>query len=675
MSSSSIKKLKKYAGSVNIAHDLDEEQLRAIGDRVLRGYQEDKNSMSEWLSDVDEIEELASLKCVKKSTPLPNSSNVKLPIITNACIQFSSRTYPAIFKDRQLVKAAIIGDDDPQYNKAKQGKRIADYMNYQLLFQYQDWEIEQDRLLFLLPLIGFICKKTYYDPIKGKNISRLCDYKKIIINADTPSLKDAVRVTEVISLKLNDVMARKNKKIDDQSVFLESCVDALYELHKLDDLNKDIEFLEQQVDLDLDEDGISEPYIVTVLKENGEVFRIVPRFHEKGIMEEDDKVICIYPIDIYVDYHFLPSPKGKFQSVGFGVLLLHLNQAINSVLNQLIDAGQLANMKAGYMDARLKVLPSTDSRHDQGEFKLVKALPGVALKDGIVPLQYGEPSNVLFSLLGLLIQHSEQLSSSTDLQNGTQNSQNAKTGATLALMQQGRATFDSIQKRVYRSLSQEFRQLFKLNGTYLNESEFAEYEGGAVRVTKDDFDEKNVRIVPVADPNLASDTERLANAAFVQSIALAPGIDPVKATRFILAQTNIPNIESILSDPKEQKPPSPEILQIQADMEKSAQELNIEGERLQQNEKEIQIKSAVAQADIVLKKAQAVALLAKAESEDAKLSLEHYKTQLDAISQTLEHSMRASEMEHERAMMDLEQQNEMQLMQQEQQQPSTPTGE
>ncbi len=643
----SIELLKKYSNHVNIAHELEDEKLHEIGLKVLEGYQEDLTSMQDWLNDVKIIEELTSLKSAKKSVPLANSSNVKLPIITKACYEFSSRTYPAIFKDSKLVKAATLGPDKDG-EKARQGKRVSDFMNYQLLFQYQDWELEQDRLLFLLSMIGFICKKEYYDPIKSKIVSKLCDYKKLIVNADITSLRDAPRITEIIPLRLNDVMARKYKKVDKKSVFLEKACDDLYELHKVDNLNKEIEFIEQQVELDLDEDGIGEPYIVTCLKTSGQVFRIAPRFHEESIMEEDGDVICIYPINIYVDYHFLTNPNGKFQSVGFGILLLHMTQAINSVLNQLIDAGQLANMKGGYMDARLKVIPSTNSYHETGEFKFVKALPGASLKDGIVPLQYGEPSSVLFQLLGLLIAHSRDLSASTEINNGTQSSQNAKTGATLALMQQGRATFDAIQKRVYRSMSVEFRQLFDLNKLYLEDNQYAEYIDGAVRVSKNDFDAKRVHILPVADPNLASDQERLANAAFVQSIMGMPGIDPVKATRFILAQTNISNIEQILADPNAAVPPNPDMLKLQADMEEAGQKLNIEGHRLEIEEKKQLIEAHKAEAEIALKQAQAMLALAQAEALPMTTKLKDNQIQLDAINSKISAQLGLAKMQHEK---------------------------
>ncbi len=646
----SIKKLKQYANMSNIAHELDEETLACIGQKVLLGYKEDRQSMQEWLSDVKQIEELADLKSAPKSVPLPNSSNIKLPIITQACYQFSSGTYPTIFKDKEVVKSVTIGPDDPLGTKAKQGKLCSDFMNYQLLFQYQDWELEQDRLLFLVALIGFICKKEYYDPIKNRIISKIVDYKKLFVNSKITSLKDATRITEEISLKLNDVVARKNKKIEGKSVFLEDAVDQLYELHKLDELNKDIEFLEQELYLDLDDDKYSEPYIVTVTKEDGKVFRIAPRYHEDDIMEEDGNVICIYPIDVYVDYHFLQNPKGLFQSVGFGILLLHLNQTANSTINALMDAAQLANLKAGYMDARCKVIPKGNSHHDQGELKLVQSLPGVALKDSIVPIQYGEPSSVMFQLLQLVIDHAKDLSSSTEINNGTQSSQNAKTGATLALLEQGKVLHASIRKRIYRSMTNEFQLLFKLNSLYLDDVNYAYYESGSVRVTKADFDPKKVKIIPVADPNLASSTEKLANAAFVQSIMGMPGIDPVKATAFILAQTTIPGIEGIMVDPNKKAPPNPELVKIQAEIEEAGQKLNIEGAKLSNDEKRIEIEAQVAQGQILQYKANAMALMAKAESETQKLSLQDIAQQFDIISAQLDHQLEMTRMTHDREM-------------------------
>ena len=663
----SLKKLKEYAGSINIAHDLSKEQLDEIQRKVMLGFTEDLNSMQEWLSDVGKIEELTSLKSVKKSTPLPNSSNVKIPIITKACYEFASRTYPAIFKDKQLVKYATIGYDDSTGQKKAQGQKCVDYMNYQLLFQSKTWEQEHDRLLFLLAMIGFIVKKSFFDPVKGRIHTCMVDYKKFIVNADSQSLLDAPRISEVINLKLNDIVARKNKKVDGKSVFLEEPAQNLYDLHKLDDLNKNIEFIEQHIDIDLDDDGIAEPYIVTALRSDGQVFRVQPRFEENGIIHEGGDIICIEPFNVYTDYHFLTNPFGKFQSVGFGILLLHVNEAINTITNQLIDAGQLANLKIGFKDARAKFVGSGNTYHSPGEFKDVACLPGVALKDAIVPFQYSEPSNVLYQLLGFLIAHAKDLSSSTEIMTGSQNSQNAKTGATLALLQQGKALHDSIQKRHYRSLSLEFQQLFKLNGLFLDKEKltYASYAGGGVAVSGDDFDANKIHIIPVADPNLASDTERLAHAAFVQSLTGMAGIDPIKQTMFILEQTNIPGIERILADPNAQQPPNPEILKLQASIEESAQKLNIEGRRLDQGDQELQIKSDVSKADQALKRAQAIALIAQAESQNAKVNIEKYKADLGALDSlaTREHDLNLAT--HEAGMRTQEQQSEKELLQQE----------
>lgn len=656
----SIKKLKEYTKMVNIAESLDDDEVLAIGRKVIEGYEEDLTSMQDWLNDVKMIEELANLKAVKKSWPLPNSSNVKLPLITKACYEYQTKTYPLIFKDGKLVKYAILGNDEippggKMGKKAAQGKKCADFMNYQLLYQSKNWEKEQKNLLFQQALIGFICKKQYFDPIKNRIHSRLCDYKKLIINSDICSLCDAPRITEEIPMRLNDVVARKNKKVEGQSVFCSEAVEELYELNKLDNLNKEIPFLEQQVYLDLDDDGIQEPYIVTVLKENGKVFRIVARFTENDINHEDGEVIHIEPVEMYTDYHFLTNPNGKFQSVGFGILLLHLNQAANSVNNQLIDAGTLANMKGGYMDARLRVIPTGNSYHETGEFKLVKCLPGSSMKEGIIPTPYGEPSHVLFQLLGLLIEHAKDLSSSTEIMAGTQNSQNAKTGATLALLQQGKSLRDSIQKGTYSSMDEEFKRIFKLNSVFLDESQFIEYVGGGVNIRRDDFDVTKVHIIPIADPNMASDQEKLTQAQFVQSIQQAPGVDPVKATDFILSSTGIPNIETILADPNAPKPPNIDLLTLQGNLHEAADKMKLAGEKLKLEEQaqiiEMHLKEAqIAQihAQIQQANAQAELFMAQAAAVPQKLKLEDLALTLDGITAKMDAQMELIQMKHDK---------------------------
>lgn len=664
--------LKDIVSSVNIASELDDQKLIDIGNRVVNGFKADEDSMAEWLSDVKRVEELASLHSRKKSTPLPNSANVKLPIITKACYEFSSTTYPEIVKDDRVVQAYIIGKD-VDGTKSTAAKKVTEFMNFQLLIDQQDWELDLNRLLVMLALVGFVCKKTYYDPVCDKIKSIMCDPKELIINSNSKSLEDAPRISQILHLRLNDLIEKKNKKVNKVPVFLEAPVKELEEQSAGDYLDKPIDLIEQHCKLDLDEDGYSEPYIVTVIKDSGKVLRIVARYTKEDIHKEDGRVCYITPIKCFVDFHFLPSPKGKFQSVGFGLLLLHLTDSANSCINQLLDAAQLSNMRGGYRDARLKIIASGNSLHDPGEWKDVKVQTGATLKDGLLPIDYKEPSSVMYQLLGLLIDVSRDLTSSAEINNGTQSSENAKTGATIALQNEGKKMVNSINKGLYRSLTVEFRQLFALNGLYLDKYtkrniSTKQYNVGAIlEVSQDDFDVTKVTMYPVADPSLSSAQQKLANAQTILSFMQAGlNIDRDKATKFILAQTNIPDIEALMPDPNQPAPPNPEAIKIQADIQNMSETNKLKAHELDLRGQELELQSRKVEAEIKEIEASAVEHLAKASSEDTKHTLQDLKIQIDALLAQQDKQVELAKMQHEKETQALAQQHEARLQQSDQ---------
>lgn len=270
-----MKSLKELASVDNIAEELTEEQLLAIGNKVKYGFDEDYNSNREWMRDVKKVLELASLKSSPKNTPLPQSSNVKMPIITKACYEYSSRTYPEIIRDGKVVKTQIVGRD-LDGSKAETAQKVQDYMNFQLLVESQDWELEMDRLFTILALVGFICKKTYYDPIRKINKSEICDYEDLIINSKVKSLEDARRVSHVLHMHLNDLVEHARA-----GIFCKEAVDELVEKHAKEMVSPNIDVIEQHNYLDLDEDGYEEPYIVTIIRDSSEVLRISARYRDR----------------------------------------------------------------------------------------------------------------------------------------------------------------------------------------------------------------------------------------------------------------------------------------------------------------------------------------------------------------------------------------------------------
>jgi chaperonin GroES len=644
----SVKKLKEYAEKINIADDLDEKDLNKIGSQVLHGYEDDLSSSQEWLSDVKRVMELASLVAPKKTTPLPTSANIKFPIITKAAYEFSSRTYPEIVKDGAVVKTRVIGKDITG-DKAKQARRVADYMNYQLLFKNECWEQELDKLLNLLALIGFVCKKTYYDPIREEVKSEICEYEDLIINASAKNLEEASRVSHVLHLSLNDLIEYVRA-----GLYLEEPVKELIQQHAGEEIRKPIDVIEQHCFLDLDEDDYEEPYIVTIIKESGKILRIAPRFMPEDIKEKKGKVQYINAIQYFTDYHFLVSPKGKFQSVGFGILMLHLNETINTMLNQITDAGQLANLKAGYIDAGAKIVETGNSLHDPGELKKVKTANGRTLKDSVHLIQFGEPSSVLFQTLGLLIETSRDLSSTTDVMTGSSSTENAKTGAVLALQDEGRKVITGINKRVYRSQTSEFRKIFRLNHLYLDPQVYVEVLDDDFAVSNEDFDDSTVNVIPVADPNLSSEVNRMAKAQFLANTIAFPGVKPEQITRRIYEATNIENPEQLLLSDEElaqaQQTPNPEVIKLQAEIENDAQKLNIEGRRLDLEERRFKLEAYKLECEIVKMKSETIKNLAQAEAAEAGIQMNEYQNQLNILQSHISNMMQDKQMTQDYAM-------------------------
>lgn len=656
----SIDLLKKYAKLENIAEELDEEELQEIGSEALAGFDEDHQTCKEWIDDAKKVMKLASMKSSKKSYPLPDSANIKFPTITKIAYDFCSRTYPEIIRDGKVVKCRVLGIDYTG-DKDKQAQRVSDYMNYQLMMESDEWEQQLDKSLTMLALTGFLCKKTYYDPVCEKIKSEVCDIEDLVINSKISCLADAPRISHVLHYKLNDLIEYSRA-----GLFCKEAVDELINKDEDCAVGKRIDVVEQHTFLDLDEDDYAEPYIVTFLKDSGKVLRIVARYSADSIKAKKDVIYKIYPDHYFTDYHFLPSPEGKFQGVGFGILMLHMNETINTILNQLTDAGSLANMQTGLISSEAKILDSGTNELTPGQFLRVKT--DKPLKEAFEMVQYKEPSNVLYQLLSLLIDTTRDLSSSTEVMNGSSSPENVKSGAYMGMVEQGMKVHVAVLKRIYRSLGQEFKKIFHLNKLYLDPQVYINVLDDELAVQQKDFDEKSVDVMPVADPNLSSDVTRMAQAQFIGSLMQAPGVNPVEIVKYLVESSKIPNAKRfLLSDQEMQaqkQAPNPDTIKIQAEIEKNAQELNIKGRQLDLDEKRFQLEALKTQSEIILNRANAFKAVAQADQAQATTQLDTYDLQLRAIQTQLDHLLNVGDItvNHQQHM------DEMNMRQQEMQQ-------
>lgn len=600
---------------VNIEPLLDEEESKKIGREVVQGFEADLQSRVEWDKRMENAVKLALQIKEAKSWPWPNASNVKFPLVTIAALQFSARAYPALVKSPDLVKYRVNGAD-PDGEKAAKASRISRHMSYQLLQEDEDWEEDFDRGLIALPILGTMFKKSYFDPVKQHNVSKLVLPQDLYVNYYARSIEDCERKTEVFELSGRQIKERQARGVYSDKEFKSGQIPK----PPLSDNRQGIsppagkrppQFLEQHKFLDLDGDGYEEPYVVTVDKNSGEVARIVSRFAEIEtkqsiqmdrlkdritVLEEEIKtltpprvenpteqqiqaleeverqivglrqeqtqlaqqiqaldqdnqqnpqVICVKAEEHYTKYGFIPSPDGGFYDLGLGALLGPINDSVNTLINQLIDAGTMNVGSHGFIGrgARIK----GGRLEFEGPFEWIKVgSSGQSLRDNIVPLPVNEPSNVLFQLLSLLINYGERVASVNDVMTGQNPGQNTPAYSYQAMLEQGLQVFNGIFKRTWRSMRKEFKKLYVMNRTYLNPVEYFETLDGRFQVLQNDYkgDEKDV--YPAADPNAFSNMENLMKAHFLaERAATVPHYNPVKVEMLLLEAMDVPDAREV----------------------------------------------------------------------------------------------------------------------------------
>jgi len=627
--------LVQFANSQNIADDLGMDRLQNISGKCLAGIGEDMTTQAKWMKEVEDALKLSKLHSEPKSTPLPQSANIKYPLIRNACDQFAARTYPELIQDGKIVKTEISGKTNPMIDMIAYG--VATHMSYQLLGADSSWEAGMDRLLNVLPNIGFVCKKTYYDQAEKKNISDVCYYKDLILRND-PSvlcLNDLRRITHVLHVHPNDLVTNSRAGLYSADV-----VNEILNLYSDGRINPSCDLYECHTFIDLDEDGYEEPYIVTIHKDTNKVLRIIARFEADDIeLNEKKEVLRIKPCQYFTDYHFLPSVDGSFMSAGFGTMMLHLNETINTILNQLIDAGTLANMQTGIIDSRIKLMGG-QMMVDPGQWTRAKGVTGQNLKDGFLPINYKEPSSVLFQLLGLLLQAGKELTSSTDAMQGLQNTTNVPATSMLAMIEQGMKLFSAIQRRLYRSLKDEYQKIYKLNGKHLDEEEYITILGPEFEALPNIYKTKAIKVIPIADPNLSSDAQRLSQAQVVMGVANQPNslINQYEAQKRMLEAAKVANIDALLPEEAAMQPkaPDPKLLEVESKARHNDQKIMLQAQKQQLHQQEFAAKVAKMEAEITHLQASAVNLVSQAKSAEQFSEVHAFNSKLNAMKLQME---------------------------------------
>ncbi len=578
------------------------EVLLEMGQEIVKGFDEDERSRAGWMERNEEWMKLALLVRENKTYPWPKASNVKYPLLATAAMQFSARAYPALVpSDGHIVKTKVIQlkADDPIYEAAK---RVGNHMSYQLLERIPDWEENMDKLLMTLSISGVCFKETYHSPVDGVHHSQLVYPEDFCVNYHAKSLAKAYRKTRILRYTDNEVL----EKVNNNEEFLD--VDLSAPIEDTDnkenpatgvtpppaDKSTPHKFIACHTFWDLDDDGYEEPYVIVVHYASKQVVRVMARWCMDGVHTDTTgkkpKIIKIEPLEYFTAFSFIPNPDGSLYALGFGLLLGPLNESVNSLINQLVDAGTLNNMQSGFIGKGLRLRMGQTSLQP-GEYKVVNAT-GEDLHKSFFMIPTKEPSAVLFQLLNMLITSGNQLASIAEIFVGKMPGQNTPATTTQETVQQGMAVFTAIYKRVYRSLDQEFKKLFWLNkispGIVEEESSLS-----GMPLQSSDYAMPAWAIVPGADPSGDSASQRQHKMQGVGQLLQLGTIDKMEYTRRVLDANDVNNAQQLMTKPQP-PPPDPKAQQIQQEMQQSAQDHQLD---MQAKSAEMENKQKAAEID------------------------------------------------------------------------------
>ncbi len=555
----------------NLADSLDERELNTIATELVSSYEDDLDSRNDWFQTYTEGLDLLGINSTSRSQPFVGASGVHHPILAEAVTQFQAQAYKEMLPAGGPVDTEILGMTDN--DKMEKANRVKNFMNYQITYKMEEYDPEMDQLLFYLPLSGSAFKKVYYDPAVGRAVARFVKSEDLVVPYYAVDLLTSPRITHVIHMNENELrklqLSGFYKDMDmaspGSSAETTEVDDKIEELQGLSRTVSDEEYtlLEMHVDLDLDgyqdldedgeETGLALPYIVTICKDNNKILSIRPNYNEKDPMRKK--------IEHFTHYKFLPG-LGFY---GFGLIHMMggLTKSVTAILRQLIDAGTLSNLPAGFKSRGLNI-----QRHDDplqpGEWRDVDA-PGGRLQDAFLPLPYKEPSGTLATLLGALVDSGKRFAATVENPTGDGNSE-APVGTTVALMEKGQRVMSAIHKRLHYAQRCEFKILKRVFGEFLPPEYPYQVQGASENVFKQDFD-SSVDVIPVSDPNIFSMTQRITLAqAQLQMAQAAPELHDLRESyRKMYIALNIKDIDALLP-PEEEVPPRDPISDQQAAM-------------------------------------------------------------------------------------------------------------
>jgi len=552
----------------NLAEFLPDEVLSSLSSDLNSKYMDYISSRKDWEKSYTNGLDLLGFKYDQRSEPFQGASGATHPVLAEAVTQFQALAYKELLPADGPVRTQLLGIQSP--DKVQQAQRVKDFMNYQIMDQMKEYEPEFDSMLFHLPLSGSTFKKVYYDEVEGRAVSKFVPADDLIVPYTATSLDDAEAIIHRIKISENDLrkqqvagfykdielakpqdkesdIEKKERELEGTKKTKDEDLYTLLECH----VNLDLEGFEDS-DQNGEPTGIKLPYIVTLEEGSREVLS-VKRNYEIGDPKKNK-------IQYFVHFKFLPG-LGFY---GFGLIHMigGLSRTATAALRQLLDAGTLSNLPAGFKMRGIRIRDDAQSIQP-GEFRDVDA-PGGNLRDSFMMLPFKEPSATLLNLMGVVVSAGQRFASIADLQVGDGNQQ-AAVGTTVALLERGSRTMSAIHKRIYSALKNEFKILARVFKLYLPAEYPYDVVGGQRMIKQTDFDDR-VDILPVADPNIFSQTQRISLAQTELQLATSnPGMHNMyQAYRNMYEALGVKNIDSVLVRPMPPAPKDPALEHIDA---------------------------------------------------------------------------------------------------------------
>ena len=595
--------------------------LVELGAAVVDDYEKDDADRKEWKETAEDALKACAQEEVDaaKSYPWPGASNMHYPLLTSAALQFNARMYPAVVKGDEAVLCKVVGQDNgqpemgtnpvsgaiqplpqmtqgpdgqpvpvmgpdgepvpmwrvPPGAKSKRARRVSEYLNHVVFYRMESWEDDTDQLLMQIPAVGCAFRKVWYDLDLGAQAMTVSALR-IVVPKGTRSLRQALRITEEIpDVYPHEIITKQRLGVYREDADLwptPEKSDAADHPAPQMDMDRGRLILEQHRLIDLDEDGLGEPYIVTVDHETRQVLRVEANYRMGDIrwapdarpgFEGQERVAEIRRRQFYVKYGMFPHPNGDFYDIGLGHLLKRLGAVIDTSLNQLLDAGHAQTAGGGFIGSGVRLQSRGNRgviRLAPGEYKTVD-VPGDNLRANIVEKTLPQVSPVTFQVLDLILAAARDIAGAKDVITG-EASNNGQVGTTLALIEQGLQVFNAAAKRIFRALKNEYELIYENIATYGDQAEARMYMTVLDDMEADfeaDFADDNLDIRPVSDPATVTRMQKMARAQFI--LGLAPGLaqvggDPREAYKRALEAVDAEDIDKLLPPPKP-TPPDP----------------------------------------------------------------------------------------------------------------------